>query len=291
MHSQEGSGGIYGCDYTSKVCSAQGRAVDCRRETAASPVGSLQICFASAMRTILDIDLDFFTSPIKNWGSLEERVPEEGASVETVDATLDYLVSHCCFPDSGRLPGAKFEHHDEVFDFAIKHWRSPVHLIHFDAHADIGGGLSSGWRYVLTDYLHLSAEDRRKPKRGEKYLNCGNFIVFLAACGLIERVTFVSHPNWCNDYGSFYMRDFDSEARALQMKRYTAKSVDDASVSTDMWNIPHELEPCIPFERVTKADFRLQSPPDMLLLTRSPGFTPASADVLFDVLVERIEPF
>jgi len=238
------------------------------------------------MQTVLDIDLDFFVSPIKNWHASRDRLSEADYSVD-VDA-LSFFERQCGFGRKTRIHGACFEEHDELFDFAIKNFHGPIHLIHVDAHADIGGGLSTGWRYVVTEYLDLDKDARQNPQRGDNFLNPGNFIVFLAACGFLREVTFVSHPLWHDDYGSIYMRNFDPNSEALQLKRFKLADIEAAGVG-GLQNVPHQTEEPIPFRRIPQTDFQLRNPPDLMFVTRSPGYTPKSADKLYDEISKYIE--
>jgi len=164
-----------------------------------------------------------------------------------------------------------------------------VQLIHLDSHADIGGGFSAAWRYVATEYLHLDKDARKKPQKGHNFLNAGNFIVFLAACGLLHEVTFVSPPHWHDDYGAIYMRHFDPNSEELQLKRFDARAIDAAGVFARLSEIPHQTEDPIPFRRIPRPDFRLREVPDLMVITRSPGYTPKSADRLYDEISKYIE--
>lgn len=247
------------------------------------------------MPTVLDIDLDFFVDSIAHGASADKRLPEWGYSAETgrvegyftdtIEEALAYLETHCLLPQRNKTPGAIFEHHDELFDFAVAHFTEPVHLIHVDAHADMGGDLNSSWEYHSTQYMHLPLHERRTPTRGNNYLNCGNFLVFLAACGLLEKVTFVTHPKWQIDYDCLYLKDFSSASGALQLKRFPPNTVRDANFHT----VPHEKEDEIPFIQVSREDFFSIVQPDTVFLTRSPCFTPASADSIYDAIAQRIQ--
>lgn len=240
--------------------------------------------------TVLDIDLDFFTSPIVIDSMGERTTKRRGKTAESIDSVLGYLQSQCLVPTSGKTPGACFEHHDEVFDFALKHFTEPVHLIHVDAHSDIGGGMPMCWQYVFGEYLHHNGEERHSPKRGPKGLNCGNFIVFLAACGLLERVTFVTRDDWRCDYSCIYMDSFQIESGNLQLKRFAKQDFDRIGTSAQLWDLPHTVESLIPFEEVSRNEFISDGPPDMMLVTKSPQYTPACSDGLYDALVSLIDP-
>lgn len=243
------------------------------------------------MKTILDIDLDFFVSPIYHGTSTDNRIPNSDATVDSIEVALEYLEAHCGLPKNQTLPGAYFENHDELFDAIVTHIDEPIHLIHVDAHADIGGGFTKCWQYMFCEYAHLAKAGRRYPKRGANFLNCGNVVAFLAFAGLVEKVTFVSHQDWTDDYQPLYMEHFDPNSSALQLKRFSAKAIENAGFLTPLYQIEHELEPSIPLIRVGRENFYIENPPDALFVTRSPGYTPESADILYDVLIGHIEPF
>jgi hypothetical protein len=239
--------------------------------------------------TILDIDLDFFVTPIKHWGATKDRLDEDEFSVEDTASAIEFLERQCRMPVGPGIPGAVFENHDDLFDYGVANWNEPVHLIHVDAHADIGGGLTSCWHYVTTEYTHQDPKMRRFPKRGSKYLNCGNFIVFMAGCGLLKEITFVSHPSWSDDYNPIYMKGFDPSSEAIQLKRFDAKAIANAGITEPLYWIQHEVEDVIPIRRIPRQVFQLDTVPDAVVLTRSPSYTPSSADVLFEEIGRRIK--
>lgn len=238
--------------------------------------------------TVLDIDLDFFVTPIKHMVDGDTRLDGDRYSVEDADSAMEFLHSRCGLPRTDVLPGAIFEHHEELFDHAIARWTEPVHLIHVDAHADIGGGFTRCWDYVCTGFTHLSPERRRFPTRGLSGLNCGNFIVFLAGCGLLEKVTFVSHPDWIDDYNPIYMKNFDPDSGFIQLKRFTREDVDDALTGSPLYSYPHETEAAIPLVRIPRDNFTVDGAVSEVFLTRSPGYTPPDADLLFDRIAKHI---
>lgn len=240
--------------------------------------------------TVLDIDLDFFTSPIVFAPPSEMTTERPKGTAESINDAFGYLHSHCKIPTGGKTPGAWFEDHDEVFNFALRHFTEPVHLIHVDAHSDIGGEMPMCWHYVFSEYLYFDSPGRRDPRRNNYGLNCGNFIIFLAACGLLEKVTFVPHVDWKTDYVDYYMKDFDLDSGHLQLKRCPSSELQKNGTPVGPWNAKLELESPIPFNRIPRHEYLADSPPDMLLVTRSPQYTPACSDGLYDALVGLIDP-
>jgi hypothetical protein len=236
---------------------------------------------------VLDLDLDFFVSPIANFISGKQRLNDDEYSVDQIDSIAQFLETQCGLTAVNRLPAKLFEEHDQVFDYLrmlkADPWREQqVDLHHIDAHSDTGGGLTSCWHYVFSEYLHLPLSARMFPRRGAAGLNPGNFIIFLAACGWLDRVRFVTHPQWQDDIQHVYMHNFDSFSGAIQLKKYNPQTLRDAPITKPLDKIEHELEPAIPFEIIGRENYSADGPFDFVFLTRSPGFTPRFADTIFD---------
>ncbi len=243
---------------------------------------------------ILDIDLDFFVSPIASFGSSNERLDDSDYSVDSIDVARSFLETQCRLSKRRKLPGACFEHHDDVFYhvrdlYASGELTSPIELHHVDAHSDIGGGFTTCWIYVEQELVHQPIPRRMHPKRGIPYLNSGNFVVFLAACGWLNQIHFVVPNEWRDDTNAAYLKDFSINSRALQLKRYRASDVDSAGVNCSLADIKHTLEPEIPFRYTFRSRYQASEGFDQILLTRSPGFTPKAADKLFDFINEYIK--
>lgn len=239
--------------------------------------------------TILDIDLDFFVSPIKFEVDTSRRLPEAEFKVEDIESALRFLESNCCLPLDSSVPGALFEHHDEVFDYAVQNFPPQLDWVHVDAHADIGGGwIVPSWQYIFCEYTTLDLKARRTPLRGPKGLNCGNFMLFLAGCGMLKEVRFVTPSIWKSDLQPIFMEGHTECSNAIQLKRYD-RDVLRSCLFRPLAETPHEVEQAIPFVPVKREDFELLKQPDFVLLTRSPGYTPKSADRLYDAVASRLD--
>ncbi len=242
---------------------------------------------------VLDLDLDFFVTPIANWKSDKDRLDPTEYVVDSIENVRVFLEDQCGLSCDAKTPGATFEEHDEIFDH-ISSLRdagiiaSPIELHHVDAHSDVGGGMTRCWVYVEQELVHLPVEQRVRPKRGGSYLNPGNFIVFLAACRWLREIHFVVPEEWRDDTHPMYLKDFCIGSRALQLKRYQASDIKAAGLTANLGSIPHTLEPEVPFTYVRRRKYRAPGKFDRMFLTRSPGFTPAGADKVFDFVREYI---
>jgi len=176
-----------------------------------------------------------------------------------------------------------------MFDYFRTHADegTKVDVIHVDAHSDIGGGLFSGcWHYVLTEYLYLSHQQRLFPRRGTRALNCGNFLVFMAACGWINRITFVQPDGWSDDLNGMYLKDFGADPFCLQLRRYRPE---DVAETFDLHGLAYEVDVEVPVEYRKWYKMTPDRLPDMIFVTRSPNFTPETADPLFERLSALID--
>jgi hypothetical protein len=245
---------------------------------------------------ILDLDLDFFVTPIAHWRGGRERLPAgDGYAVEPLESIERFLIEKCGLNRGRKTIGELFEEHDEVFGAvralaANQPLAGQIVLDHVDAHSDTGGGFDLSWRYLFTEYVHQPQVRRFWPRRGSYAMNSGNFLIFLSACGWIQKIRFVHHPEWQrDDIQHIYMRNFDSESDYIQLKRYRTEDIDRRSDMTPLNQIPHDLEAAVPFEIVARQNFAAEGLYDRVYLTRSPAFTPRAADAAYDFISEFIE--
>ncbi|MGZ3858134.1 MAG: hypothetical protein ACXVLT_13145 [Flavisolibacter sp.] len=114
---------------------------------------------------ILDIDLDFFLndkahSSVTSTNRLDEAeyIPWQRKDVKC------FLENNCGLNSDRRIPGKKFIHHIEVFNFLRSlqeqnKFQLQFSIDHVDAHADLGMGDSS--------FVYISAQILTLPLRGQ----------------------------------------------------------------------------------------------------------------------------
>lgn len=238
---------------------------------------------------ILDIDLDFFVSPIARGVSGSERLPEDEYALHDESSIRSFLETRCGLSTSSKVPGKFFVHHDEVFEF-IRDTSSgmPIDLVHVDAHSDTDGGLENAWLYLGADYLHKPLSERLFPERGIRKLNCGNFIIFLAACGLLERVSFVFPAEWEDDWQDCHFRGMNPYNGFIELRKFTMEDYKSHALSMRIDSIPHEKMDPVPISVCNEEEFEASSPFDLVLVTQSPNFTPKSADRGLDIIAEYL---
>ena len=236
------------------------------------------------MPRILDIDLDFFLDGVAHWRSSSDgRLDDEYRPWET-DAALTFLRDQCGLADP--LPGFVVEHHGELF----ARWRqaieagnlhTPFHVTHVDAHADLGLG-DAGYVQIMSDLLFRAPHERTYPATDTYGLGDGNYLAFAVACRWISSMEYVCHPG-STDLLYHHMKDFDCRGDALQLKAVTHDALNAAMFSDERPTVTR-LEPEVPFSMIEWPSYKAAEPFDFVCLCRSPGFTPATADPLFDLI-------
>lgn len=235
------------------------------------------------MQRVLDLDLDFFVDGAAHWReSNADRLDAQEFPPWSLADTIDFLRTRRGLRHP--LPGVVIEHHSELF----WKWRdaveagmltSPFHVTHVDAHADLGLG-DSGYVYLMTDLLYRPVPERTQPKTGAGGLGDGNFLAYAAACRWIGELNYVHNDSGGGDLFPYYFEDFRGGGDELLFRAMPRSEVDKLLEFKEP--TPDSTEPAIPFRRMRWSDFRADGPFDAVCLTRSPGFTPKEADVIYD---------
>jgi hypothetical protein len=256
---------------------------------------------------VLDLDLDFFLCGKAHFrDSAEERLDPDEYPPWPLDLVMTFLTKRCQLDEP--LPGFVVEQHSELFyrwGEATKagQMASPFEVVHVDAHADLGLGDVS-YAYLMGELAFEPIEHRyeilkkRRPGSrkemidlGNHALTDGNWLMFALACGWISDLTNVT--NSCaegsdgarpGDLMRVLMQDFDMQADHLQV----------VGTREEAWRwagsrpavIDHR-DPPVPFATKVSREYQAAGPFDLVCLTRSPQYTPAEADPIFDVIVER----
>jgi hypothetical protein len=256
---------------------------------------------------VLDLDLDFFLYGTAHYAdSAEERLDPDEYPPWPLDAAIAFLAKQCQL--NGRQPGFVVEHHNELFYHcgdAIEagQMTKSLEIVHVDGHADLGVGDAS-YAYLMSELAFESIEDRygilkaRRPSSrsqmldlGNRALTDGNWLMFALACGWISNLTYVTNScsetsDGCrpNDLMSLLMQDFDMQADHLQVVGTRDMSW------VGRWGHPKVIDRCdppVPFTTNVWREYQASEPFDIVCLTRSPQYTPAEADAIFDAIAER----
>ena len=152
------------------------------------------------MHYVLDLDLDFFVSPIAHdsWGPQPERLSGNEYRHSTSDEVRIFLEQKCHLSRDSKILGREVVEHVDAFStwrrwLEEKKLSGPFTVFHIDAHADMGYA-SISLKYLLTELLALPVEQRRIPRIGGDALNSGSYIAFAVANHWISDLRYV-FPN------------------------------------------------------------------------------------------------
>jgi hypothetical protein len=244
------------------------------------------------MQRILDIDLDFFVEDPVYWPPSQERCDPDEHPVWPESEVRSFLDRQCGV--SAPLPGFITENHGELFPL----WRDaidagvlvpPFHVTHVDAHADLGLGDTS-YVYILTSLLLKSPEERRYPVTSAEDawggLGDGNHLAFAVANRWISELDYVFSEGGGDDLAPYLMEGFDSHADHIHLTPVTTADIERLQHGRRP-NPTVPQEPRVPLRRVQGKQYQTDQPFDFICLTRSPPYTPVTADPIFDMIRDR----
>jgi len=247
---------------------------------------------------ILDLDLDVFVTPINH---IHSSIRLQDGEYELTNQTIidHFLIDKCGLSSSAPKHGAVFEEHDELFDILkelveSKQLTVPFEVVHVDAHADLGLGQWPPFEYLLTDLMHRPINERSSPVRGQKGLNRGTVLLFIAACEWISKLYYVHHPADGEGVPTLLLDwNDDSDRCSLHVPKCSREDINASKVPFLDWNVLSERctrGTLIPIESSTLENYCGPEEFDFVFLTRSPGFTPPKADAVFERIRLMIAP-
>jgi hypothetical protein len=238
---------------------------------------------------ILDLDLDFFVHGVATWRAVGSgRLEAADFPPWPVEDALSFLRDRCKLSDP--LPGYVVENHGELFDLwgdaiAAGTLAVPLSVTHIDAHSDLGLG-DDAYIKLITELLFLPIDQRRP---GAKDLvTDGNYLAMAIACGWVSELNLVRNEEGNNDgrpedLFPYYLES--REATDIQLQAMTREQLDNR-----MYDREYEIEasdPKVPLVHMTWEQFDAPASFDVICLARSPDYTPAELDPLFDEIRER----
>lgn len=238
----------------------------------------------------LNLDLDYFLNDVAYFRPDEARLCSAEYQPWSDPEVRTFLESQCGLSRGQPIPGRVVEHHDEAFDF----WGElvsggqldvPFEVVHIDAHSDLGNG-DIGYMYMMPEFLHIEPADR--PRLIDRSLvKFGNYLAFAIGCRWISKLTYVRHPEASDDLPTYYFKDHDTSTDIIKLKKLE-RGVFDQDIPM-IKNLPVlEFEPEVPFIELDGTTYTADSPFDLMLLSKSPGFTPVESDRLIPIISEYI---
>jgi hypothetical protein len=252
------------------------------------------------MQRILDLDLDAFVYGTAHFRDSDSpRLDAEEFPAWELSELTAFLETKCLL--DGPRPGFAVEHHGELFF----RWRDaidasvlvpPFHVTHIDAHADLGLG-DAGYVHLLTELLAAPVDQRRDPRVGDAGLGDGNYLAFAIANQWISALDYViggrhgdlnddtTHTGRPGDLLVYLFENFDLNSRTMRLPLLEPQNLRENLLSTDQLR-PLALEPPVAFGWEVIQQYHATAPFDLVCVARSPGFTPDTADVLYDAIRE-----
>jgi hypothetical protein len=152
--------------------------------------------------------------------------------------------------------------------------------------------------YLMTELLFLPPEKRQFPKQGPGGLDDGNWLAFAIACRWVGELVYVLNTSGPpGDLFPYYMEGyltgadrelgFAGRAQNIELAAMDEEELKRVNaVGGEPLRVQH-FEPKVPFTWVPSTAFATTSSYDVVCLARSPAFTPAESDELFDEIRER----
>src|SRR5699024_3530114 len=139
--------------------------------------------------------------------------------------------------------------------------------------------------YMMKELINYSIDKRRSVLDDNKVL-LGNYLSYAMTCGWINQIDFILHDLWENDLFRLHLKNFDINEKAFAFKGVN-KTIDLSLMKHNIFNgniIPSAIDPEIPFTLIPWQEFESKEGFDYLVFCQSPGYTPASADYMLNVV-------
>jgi len=205
---------------------------------------------------------------------------------------IEFLECQLGLSKRTRITGRVVTHHHQAFYFwkyLIRRGKltTPFDIVHADAHADLGMGDAS-WPYIMGELLHGKLPDRAKPRRGGKTgIGPGNYLAFAVACRWVRTLTYVQHREGGNDLPRIHFKNFRENSGFIELKRCRPGFELDCPWCRDYEECQViEVEPAVPFRKVPDNEYFSKAAFDLIVLSKSPAFTPATCDPLIEIVRE-----
>ncbi|MDZ4180928.1 MAG: UPF0489 family protein [Coriobacteriia bacterium] len=230
---------------------------------------------------VLDLDLDFFAEGIVEFGfDVKPTLPP----LWSESVFVQFLEERCGLSRATPVPGRIFEDHNEALCF----WRdllaggliaAPFHVVHVDAHADLGHDGGQNWvswvEHLSVRVLGRPQNERDNRVEDEPFENEVNYLLFAAARRWLSELTFVTHPDMGSDYRipTDFCPLLGTGERVIELGQWDPDLFKDRTGMRLDGAKPERCEPPVPIRIVEGTDFRLDQPVVVASLALSPEYT------------------
>lgn len=247
---------------------------------------------------ILDLDMDFFLNKValnrpfnSKRLSNKEYIPWNEKSVRR------FLEFNCGLEKKKPILGRIVKEHRETFYFCrelinANKLCTPFDVLHIDAHADLGLG-DGAWSYIFENVLKLPVDKRQfvEKFRCKKIykVDSGNYLLYMIACRWVNELTYVKHLLADNyDFLQEIMKNCDDDSGYIQLKRF------DKPIYFYQNIIEQDFitEPEVKLNIIKNFHLYIENKLnnfDFIILSKSPSYTPKSADFIVDIVKEYMK--
>lgn len=231
---------------------------------------------------ILDIDMDYFLNkiPYTNFNN-NKRLDSKEYITWSKERFINFIENTLKLKKDGKIHGRIVVHHHEVFYY----WREliekkaisyPFKLIHVDSHADLSYIPDSSWKYINENYLNKSYLEKTYPENLKDFyeyakFDCGNYLLYTLACGWINKMDYVFHP----------------ELEELDFPHFLADKIDN-KIILSIGNIENENLYQLHINPLSEEKLLINEKIDFITIAKSPQFTPVESDELVEILREYV---
>jgi hypothetical protein len=233
---------------------------------------------------VLDIDLDAFVHGTAVVGApANQRLDAEAYAPWPLDEVRSFLEDRCGLDTAAPTPGATFEHHHEAFFYwqrliSAERLSVPFDVVHLDAHSDLSSEGSGAHIYILTELLAYPLPERASRLQTDR-VTFANYPAFAVALGWLRSFTWVRPPTGDNGILQYYLGE-----DALQLKRYPVGTFTSGGFWAWRDVSPLAEDNPVPASVLSTNDYVAEDIFDYVTLCRSPAFTPAASDAVFEFI-------
>lgn len=232
--------------------------------------------------TVLDIDMDYFLDEIPYNNFTEDRLSSNDYKIWRKEEFVYFIENALGLNKNSKIRGRIITHHHEAFYY----WRDaikskiisyPFKLIHIDAHADLSYLPDGSWKYITEKYLKKNYNERIFPELLNDFgkcanFDCGNYLLYALACGWLSEMDYVIHPK-------LEELDFPPHlAKFLELNKFVL-TIGNKNNGCPQLNI----------NIVRKDVLNIAKNIDLIIVSRSPQYTPKETDELVEIISQYIE--
>ncbi len=249
---------------------------------------------------VLDIDLDYFLNRVATNISddTETRLSCTGYKPWHENRVIKFLDNNLGLKNK-KIEGRLCMHHNEALYF----WKEliesnrlsvPFEVIHIDAHADMGLGYAS-WAFIMDELLRIPVKERSCFDKYTLYFESpyypqiGDYLLFAHAFRWISEHTYICHyTEYGNDYVYTTLENCNEDKPFIQLSHNPNCKASDYlfdEVKRKKYYENAIFEPKVKLNIISnKNEVNYNGEFNFITFSKSPNYTPKSADFIIDII-------